>query len=595
MTTVNLRDWQRYVPRQQQEHNYDHSGNGALYGDWSHAIRQEGDDTRTRSRPVGSARSLILPHSQEAGKSILPDLADDRHLDGTATKTFTGDPYYIGDIYEQSQIRLKLSKPLDNKGRTSTPYLAHIDRLTDNGWPQLRYLADWMRVTTAPPKWKFLGEQDKNERASRVKVALLEFHANSATRHDISTTAQLAALSSDSSTENKRLVSRLFVVEDLSCDVIETLGSNLDVDPMVFRGHISDYTWYNTRDPWIELPDIDLVSRNRSFFHVRYAHTRYFRSRRSYGLARLEAGGFNVLRRVNREGNWAPGADIPDSDVGMVRSSMSFWVQPRKAKKTDPATGILLVDPSITEGFPLWGDYNDFAPCPSIAHDLPQRPPRGSTFDNIMYWLQYMSVPDIESIARDPRMLFQQPLSVLEWEVEDPNLRNRQVDLSATVDKLHSWRRRLPIYKTIVSEVLSKVIRRDQFVHATANSLLLLEKDFEIILEDLNNFHDRAERIMSVVTAVMAIEESKKALEHDRSLARLTYLAVIFVPLSFVSSFFAMSDDITKLTQTFWIYFAVAIPMTLLSLAVVRFSDTVFDIPRRIMRRFRRKKIRYSD
>ncbi|KAL8861992.1 MAG: hypothetical protein Q9178_001447 [Gyalolechia marmorata] len=590
MTTLNLRNWQRSVPRQQQEHNYNHSGNGALYGDWSHAIRQDRDSTRTRSRPAGTPRSLILPHSQEAG-----------------------DPYYIGDVYEQSQIRLKLSEPLDSNGRTSTPYLAHIDSLTDNGWPQLRYLADWMRVTTAPPKLNFLSKQDQKERASRVKVALLEFRGDSATRHDISTTAQLAALSSDSSVENKRLVSRLFVVEDLSCDVIETLGSNLDVDPMFFRGHISDYTWYNTRDPWIELPEIDLVSRNRSFFHVRYAHTRYFRTSKSYWLARHEAGAFNVLRRIGREGNWAPGADIPGSDVGIVRSNMSFWFQPRKAKRTDPVTGILLVDPSITEGFPLWGDYNAFAPCPSIANDLPQRLPRGSTFDNIMYWLQYMSVQDIESIARDPRILFQKPLSIvcaewlkllryantrlsqLEWEVEDPYLRTRQKDLSATLEKIHSWRRRIPIYKTIVSEALSKVIRRDQFVHATTNSLLLLEKDFEIILEDLNNFHDRAERIMSVVTAVMAIEESKKALEQNRSLARLTYLAVIFVPLSFVSSFFAMSDDITKLTKTFWIYFAVAIPVTLLSLVVVRYSDTVFDIPRRIVRRFRRKKFRYSD
>ncbi|KAL9001686.1 MAG: hypothetical protein Q9180_010012, partial [Flavoplaca navasiana] len=136
---------------------------------------------------------------------------------------------------------------------------------------------------------------------------------------------------------------------------------------------------------------------------------------------------------------------------------------------------------------------------------------------------------------------------------------------------------------TIVSEVLTKVIRRQEFPFATTNSLCILEEDFELILDKLNQLHNRAERIMSVVTAVMSIEESKKALGQNRSLTRLTYLAVTFVPLSFVSSFFAMNEDVTRLGRTFWIYFAVAIPVTLLALVVVRFSDTFSNIARRLL------------
>ncbi|KAL8765973.1 MAG: hypothetical protein Q9209_007120 [Squamulea sp. 1 TL-2023] len=452
-----------------------------------------------------------------------------------------------------------------------------------------------------------------NERASRVKVALLEFRADSITRQDILTTADLASLLANTSIKSKSSIPCLFVVEDLSRDVIEILGSRLDVDPMFFRGHISDYAWYNTRDPWIELPDLDIVSRNRPFFHVRYTRTRYFRDPKSYSRARLEAGAFNVLRRINHDGSWVPGADIPGSDVGMVRSKMSFWVQPRKTKGPDPVTGILLVDPSITEGFSLWGDYNDFAPCPSIADELPPRQPRGSIFEDAIYWLQQMSIQDIELTIQDPRLLFQKSLynvcaewltvlryantrlSQLEWEIEDPYLRDRQEDLSTTLDKIHSWRRRFPLYKTLVTETLNKVIRRDQFGYATSNSLLVLEKDFETILDELNQFHERAERIMSVVTAVMSIEESKKALQQNRSLARLTYLAVTFVPLSFVSSFFAMTEDVTKLTQTFWVYFAVAIPVTLLALVVVRFSDSIVNNTRRCVRRLRKKQRRHDD
>ena len=469
-----------------------------------------------------------------------------------------------------------------------------------------------MRVTTAPPKWQLLSPEDKKERASRVKVALLDFRANSVTRNDISTAAQLRELSSDFPTAQDGLLSRFFVVEDLSRDLIEILGLNLDVDPMFFREHISDYLWYNTRDPWIELPDIDLVSRKRSHFHVSYSPTRYFRTHRDLSLARMEAGGFNVLRRINRDAIWVPGADIPGSEVVLLRRKISFWLQPRKESSTDPVTAILLVDPSITRGFPLWGGHNDFDVCPSVADEIRARPPQNSIFEDMIYHLQNLSAEDLAMVARDPRMLFQKPLCVvcaewqtllqytntrltqLEWEIQDPYLRNIEEDLTTTLDKLHPWRRRFPLYKTIVSEVLTKVIRRQEFPFATTNSLLILEKDFELILDQLNQLHNRAERIMSVVTAVMSIEESKKALGQNRSLARLTYLAVTFVPLSFVSSFFAMNEDVTRLGRTFWIYFAVAIPVTLLALVVVRFSDALRKMARRLLQSFARKGQQYQ-
>ena len=88
--------------------------------------------------------------------------------------------------------------------------------------------------------------------------------------------------------------------------------------------------WHNTRDPWVELPDLDMTSRNRSYLHVRYVQTRYFRSEDSLRRAKWEAGGFNVLRRVDKDGNWVRDADLPNSDVGLVRSRTSLWIRPNK-------------------------------------------------------------------------------------------------------------------------------------------------------------------------------------------------------------------------------------------------------------------------
>jgi hypothetical protein len=46
--------------------------------------------------------------------------------------------------------------------------------------------------------------------------------------------------------ENAAVNTRLFVVEDLSRDVIEALGFHFKIDPSFFREHIVDYAWYNT-------------------------------------------------------------------------------------------------------------------------------------------------------------------------------------------------------------------------------------------------------------------------------------------------------------------------------------------------------------
>lgn len=46
--------------------------------------------------------------------------------------------------------------------------------------------------------------------------------------------------------ENESVKTRLFVVEDLSRNVIEALGSHFKIDPSFFREHIVDYAWYNT-------------------------------------------------------------------------------------------------------------------------------------------------------------------------------------------------------------------------------------------------------------------------------------------------------------------------------------------------------------
>lgn len=256
--------------------------------------------------------------------------------------------------------------------------------------------------------------------------------------------------------------------------------------------------------------------------------------------------------------------------------------------------GILLVDPTIAEGFPIWGGYRNLDECPSMTQHASVGPPRTSTFEDIIHYTSALSPEEIINIGRDPRLLFRKTLLLvcaewytlvkyattrltqLEWELENPELQGKNGGLQATIKKLHSWRRRLPIFRVLVSEALEKVIKRETFMCSTENHVADLRRDFEILMARIETLKSRADGIMAVVTAVMTIEESKKAVEQNRSLARLTWLAVTFVPLSFVASLFSMNGDLSSLVSSFRTFFAVAIPLAAVVLFLTRFANLDF-------------------
>lgn len=263
-------------------------------------------------------------------------------------------------------------------------------------------------------------------------------------------------------------------------------------------------------------------------------------------------------------------------------------------------SAVLLVDPTITEGFQIWGGYRNLEDCPRMrtASSL-SGPPRTSTFEDIVYWTSQLSLSEIQEIPQDPLMLFKKALMAvcaewytllkyattrltqLEWELENPGLQHREGGLRTTIQKLHSWRRRLPIFRTLLLELLEKVVKQTSSRNITsppsANCLTELQQDCENLAATIEQLQLRADRIMSVVTAVMSIDESKKAFQQNRSLARLTWLAVFFVPLTFMTGLFSMQADLTALGRTLWIYFSVATPLTAIALLVTRYGITAFD------------------
>ena len=237
--------------------------------------------------------------------------------------------------------------------------------------------------------------------------------------------------------------------------------------------------------------------------------------------------------------------------------------------------------------------YRNFEDTPSMhSQSASPGPPGTSTFDDVVYWSQKMTKQEIASIQHDPRVLGRKAfamvcaewrgliqyintrLAQIEWELEEPEYRKDASGLDASLQKLHPWRRCVPAYYQFVAETIDRVFPEDVST-ADGSGLNALLPDFKIVLKKISALESRLERIVNVATAIINIDEARRSVEQNRNFGRLTYLAVIFVPASFLASFFSMTPDLSALGQTFWIYSSIAAPLTATALMVTLRFDKI--------------------
>jgi hypothetical protein len=191
-----------------------------------------------------------------------------------------------------------------------------------------------MEVTTSPMRWQnFFPEnekrvKDRNERASRTKVTRLDYLASGQVIPDEFTTSEALRAALDEQAEKKDAGERqfrLFVVEDLSRDVIEFLGEHYDIEPAFFRDQIFDNAWYNTRDRWVDPPRLNVVAKQQRWLQIRFATARYFKTEMAFTQGFADFESFNVVRRPEDDCNNKAVWDEPGAIVGLSRTRASFW------------------------------------------------------------------------------------------------------------------------------------------------------------------------------------------------------------------------------------------------------------------------------
>lgn len=214
---------------------------------------------------------------------------------------------------------------------TGGRYRDHIRKI-GRGWHHLRYLADFMTVSTVPLRCKNLTVEERHERLNRVNISVVEYGTEMRAQ-DLKSPDELDAFLEELRVEKEHPDGRLLVVQDLSTCMIEKLGATFDIEPGFFRSQIGDYVWLNTRDPQAEIPNLEAFSSSSNYFSIQYVQPRYFETQESLKNAKAQAESFNVLRRIDHDGRFKAWSDMSGSDVGLVRSKASLWVRPNRSEQ----------------------------------------------------------------------------------------------------------------------------------------------------------------------------------------------------------------------------------------------------------------------
>ena len=496
------------------------------------------------------------------------------------------------------------------------PYLTHVKMLSTS-WPTLRHLADFMEVGTSPLQWKYIKNkngagEERYERIKRCKITFIEYQPKTAPRSmpidAIASVPGKMGLKERLDTLTHKAGEdpplRLFTVEDLSREVIESLGARFDIDPLFFREHIEDYVWHNTRDPWATPPSLTSSTQQRSWFRLRNMRLRYHKDKESFKTAQWQANDWNVLRRPDNDNNHWAHKDEPHAVVSVMRTRSTIWIGKDKMCG-DGTVGIILLDPSLESGKPLWHDRSNWLPTPSMKASSSRVELSKSWYEDIVQmttaypWFtvdqgheiqpQVLAYPALYTICAEWLLVcdyVKTRLSQIEWEVEMPDVFRHQDDtrsksevIDDSLQRLHTWRRHIPVFRDMVNEAIQQALpaanRLTTHLNTAggpAEAFKDIAPDFDRILKLLEELQDRVDRLTSVVTSEISVKDSRQSIEDNHNLARLTWLATIFIPLSFVSAFFSMNESVSALKYTYGWFFLTALPFTGICLAIAQLA-----------------------
>lgn len=88
-----------------------------------------------------------------------------------------------------------------------------------------------------------------------------------------------------------------------------------------------------------------------------------------------------------------------------------------------------------------------------------------------------------------------------------------------------------------------------------------LIEDVEGLMSEIKQYGDSLAAMVPILTSTIQLVDSQRVAQEARHVKQLTYLALVFLPLSYIATLFSMSDSFAAEGPAFWKYWAVALPL----------------------------------
>ncbi|KAF5007510.1 hypothetical protein FDECE_6157 [Fusarium decemcellulare] len=387
---------------------------------------------------------------------------------------------------------------------------------------------------------------------------------------------------------------RLLLIENITPDLIVRVGQALDIDPLFFADYIvTNFEDIEKEPPPPSLAILPSLISKKEYLHLHYQQVLDMGSAEpfidaAYGLKTDS----NVPRNVRRL------TPLSARQLALARASCSIFFR----NIGSSSIGLLLVDPPIThvveapgrkrertyQTKAMYSGFEDFAPPESFSSFATGRAhgawDKTSMLDSIVHYFCTQPPPGLHSSSPSIMSIGYYPIRIVlaewnlyihltsrfskyyEYSLRDMSSRLHDNDI---VD-LQRWRRRCKQSRHKLSLLAGFVNHWIQDEDDKEPWTLILN-DVNYLRQQLQDYRQSLEQMVTVATSMVQLLDSRRSILEAVNVRRLTYIALVFVPLAWVASLFSMSDGYSPGDEHFWVYFATALPLLSLVLLLSTF------------------------
>lgn len=395
---------------------------------------------------------------------------------------------------------------------------------------------------------------------------------------------------------------RVLLIENLRPDVISCLGEHLDVDPLFFADYITtDFQGIDKAPPPPSLAFCPSQIVERGHVHIHYQQ---IIDLGNPGYHKNPEYGLHTEHNIPRNIRQLP--PLSGRQLALSRACCSILVKRRDDTwysespcaeqspshhytiSNDHIIAIILTDPPVREVFQgfkrgenkayqattLHGGFEDFQQLTTENWD------KRSMLSSLLYYFR-TNPPGFRTSNPSTLCFAYYPLRIAlaewvlyshlvsryhkhyEYSLQDVHKRPLESDI---VD-LQRWRRRITQSRQKLG-LLSQFItywKKDEVDKHPWDMLLL---DIDSIISKLQHYGHSMEQVVPVATGMVQLLDARESARQAANVTTLTYIATVFVPLSWVAGLFSMSGRFLPGGDRFWVYVSTAFPLSLFVLLV---------------------------